>query len=99
MVHTKKDLQLNIETEEKVKKQLVIITNKIEYIKNRFIYFGRKKKLAELEVEKMKTAVLLQQFQIKLKKQEEYVKQIYDQLQKLDVYIGGEKLHMENIEI
>ena len=95
----KKDLQLNIETEEKVKKQLVIITNKIEYIKNRFIYFGRKKKLAELEVEKMKTAVLLQQFQIKLKKQEEYVKQIYDQLQKLDVYIGGEKLHMENIEI
>ena len=95
----KKDLMMYKEAEDKKKDEVTSDKNEIERIKNKFIYFGKKKKLRLLEESLKEKKSILERIQTKIRKQTEYVDRIYKQLKDVDVYIGGDKLHMDNIEL
>lgn len=90
---------MNKQAEDKKKDEVTSEKNEIKRIKDRFIYFGRKKKLKQLEESLNEKKGVLYRIQTKIKKQTEYVDRIYTQLKDIDVYIGGDKLHMDNIEL
>lgn len=95
----KKDLKSYKMTEDNLKERIVITKKEIENIKNKFVFFGRKKKINLLTNNLNEKKGDLSKIQLLLKKQTEYVERIYAQLKEIDVYIGGDKLHMDNIEI
>lgn len=95
----KKDLKYYKRIEEKLIEQVAFDKREIENIRRQFILFGRKKKLKQLESVLSENGNSLSKVQALLKKQNEYVESIYEQLKEIDVYIGGDKLHMDNIEI
>lgn len=95
----RKELKMNKQAEDKKKDEVTSEKNEIKRIKDRFIYFGRKKKLKQLEESLNEKKGVLYRIQTKIKKQTEYVDRIYTQLKDIDVYIGGDKLHMDNIEL
>lgn len=94
----KKDLKMYQQEEDKKKNEVILEKKEIERIKKKRI-FKNKKKLKQLEESLSKGKSDLNRIQTKIKKQTEYIDRIYAQLKDIDVYIGGDKLHMDNIEL
>lgn len=97
----KKDLNYYEQKANDKKNDVALNEAEINTIKNRFIYFGRKKKIKFLESKLEKNKGDLCNLTNMIKKQTEYIERINSQLNEADieVYIAGNKLHMDDIEI
>lgn len=95
----KRDLKQYRIIEEEVKRKATIVKSEIGKISDKLICFGRKKKLKVMNEDLKETSKKLIVLQKKIIKQNGYVDRIYEQLEEIDVFIGGDKLHMDNIEL
>jgi hypothetical protein len=92
-------LKLYNSQEEKLKSEITSKENKLKSTKYKILRLVWKKKFKILEEELQKDKNDLVLVQYSKNKQEGYIDDMFERLKDVDVYIGGDKLHMDNIEI